>query len=379
MLSAIPLFLLAAAPVPSGTATMSLEELIPLVSQAPAARAPEPPVGALVVRTELKGHLTPDALAVDAHFDVDVLGERWTRVPLLVLAPETFVSELPTIDNATVAVHEGAVCLFTRRAGRYALDIGLTVRGQGPHGVRRAQLLAAGQGLAGPMHLEADPALFTLVEPGEQVGDIYPKEGRWTVAWKTAGGEASRPRAVVRPPLEPSIPKATATWVSTLEGRASLRVRYGLRVDRELPVELQLPEGLRLERAVVNGTPVEAKVEDRKAVVMVRPASVGATEGTLELVLAEDLGVFHLSGQLELALPRVSWPVSEVQVDAHLPAVFNYRRAGGSLEALEKSDDATGDPALPGKVLRFRQYLVAATAPHLELGYSVDISNSYFH
>jgi hypothetical protein len=29
-------------------------------------------------------------------------------------------------------------------------------------------------------------------------------------------------------------------------------------------------------------------------------------------------------------------------------------------------------------VLHFRQYLVAASSPTLELGYSVDISNSYF-
>ena len=36
------------------------------------------------------------------------------------------------------------------------------------------------------------------------------------------------------------------------------------------------------------------------------------------------------------------------------------------------------EAGLPGKELQFRQYLVAASAPTLELGYSVDISNSYF-
>jgi hypothetical protein len=34
--------------------------------------------------------------------------------------------------------------------------------------------------------------------------------------------------------------------------------------------------------------------------------------------------------------------------------------------------------ALPGKVLRFRQYLVSSSAPDVELGYSVDIAKSYF-
>jgi hypothetical protein len=97
------------------------------------------------------------------------------------------------------------------------------------------------------------------------------------------------------------------------------------------------------------------------------------------VVLARELGVFHLSGRLKLALPRVSWPVAELHARAHFPAVFNYRREGGSLEQVESA--ATPDAALaglPGKELHFRQYLVAASAPTLELGYSVDISDSYF-
>jgi hypothetical protein len=98
------------------------------------------------------------------------------------------------------------------------------------------------------------------------------------------------------------------------------------------------------------------------------------------VVLARDLGVFHLSGRLKLALPRVSWPVATLKARAHFPAVFNYRREGGSMEQYEGTEPAgleTQTP-LPGKVLQFRQYLVAASAPTLELGYSVDISNSYF-
>jgi hypothetical protein len=91
--------------------------------------------------------------------------------------------------------------------------------------------------------------------------------------------------------------------------------------------------------------------------------------------------VFHLSGRLKLALPRVSWPVSTLQARAHFPTVFNYQREGGSMELVEAAEAGAGletQTPLPGKVLHFRQYLVAASAPTLELGYSVDISNSYF-
>jgi hypothetical protein len=71
--------------------------------------------------------------------------------------------------------------------------------------------------------------------------------------------------------------------------------------------------------------------------------------------------------------------VAEVRVRAHFPAVFNYRRVGGSLEPDASDARANEAPAgLPGKVLAFRQFLVSSSAPNLELGYSVDIAQSYF-
>ena len=51
--------------------------------------------------------------------------------------------------------------------------------------------------------------------------------------------------------------------------------------------------------------------------------------------------------------------------------------AGDTTQHSEATEGADSS-GLPGKVLHFRQYLVAASAPTLELGYSVDISNSYF-
>jgi hypothetical protein len=127
--------------------------------------------------------------------------------------------------------------------------------------------------------------------------------------------------------------------------------------------------------------PLVASVKEDTLKLQVAPTRFGETEATLEVVLARDLGVFHLSGRLKLALPRVSWPVATLKARAHFPTVFNYRREGGSMEEYEGTEQAEGldsQTPLPGKVIHFRQYLVAASAPTLELGYSVDISKSYF-
>jgi len=370
--------------LPSGSATVPLQELIPLYTQrqeqAPAAR---PPTEALVVKSDLKGRLTTDALVVDAHFEVEVLAsDRWTQVRLLQLDADTYLTELPTVTRGTVGALEGYLTLVTREPGRYSFDVSLTVRPPGTGPERAAQLRFGPHVTPVPLRLEADADAFTLLEPRTSESaalEVYPKQGLLRVAWRTAVA----PKVAtlrVRPPLEPTIPEALASWVSTLEGRATVRVRYALRLDREQELELELPEGHRLERVLLNSNPVAATVTEGTLKLKVAPERFGETNGALEVVLVRELGIFHLSGQLELALPRVSWPVARLHAQAHFPAVFTYRREGGSMEAYE-GGEGTGlesQMPLPGKVLYFRQYLVAASAPTLELGYSVDISDSYF-
>lgn len=373
------------AATPSGSATVPLEELLPLYAQQKEqAAAPAPPVEALVVQSRLTGRLTADALLVEAHFEVEVLaGEQWTRVQLLQLGADVYLSSLPRLEEATVGAVEGQLWLMTRKPGRYAFDVSLTVRSPGSGPERQAQLRFGEQVAPVPLRLEADPTTFTLLEPqasGGEAQDVYPQQGGLRVRWRTAVAPVAARQQQVRPPLEPTIPQAHASWVSTLEGRASLRVRYSLRLDREQELELELPEGHRLERVLLNAVPLAASEQEGRLRLKVAPARLGETEGTLEVVLARELGIFHLSGRLRLALPRVSWPVAELQAQAHFPAVFNYRREGGSMEQHEGGGDSGlhSETPLPGKVLHFRQYLVAASAPTLELGYSVDISNSYF-
>ncbi|GHG76026.1 hypothetical protein [Comamonas sp. JC664] len=374
----------AAAAAPSGTATVPLEELIPLYAQREPPPATPPPTEALV-KSQLKGRLTADALFVEGHFDVEVLADgRWTQVRLLQLDADTFPGTLPTVDGATVGVIDGHLCLLTRKAGRYVFDVDLHVRSPGAGPERRAQLRFGAHVAPVPLSLEADTSVFTLAEPlptrGGEAFTVYPHQGALRVGWRAALAQvSSQQKQQVRPPLEPRITEANASWVSTLEGRATLRVSYSLSLDREQSLDLVLPEGHRLERVTLNAIPIPVTSEEGSLTLKAAPARLGETTGTLEVVLSRELGVFHLSGRLHLALPRVSWPVAELRARAHFPAVFNYRREGGSLEQYESAAvSEAGASGLPGKALHFRQYLVAASAPTLELGYSVDISGSYF-
>ena len=372
------------APPVSGSATVPLEELLPLYAKRPEQAPPAPPTDALVVKSQLKGRLTADALLVDAHFEVEVLASgRWTQVRLLRLDADTYLTSLPSLENATVGALEDHLSLVTREPGRYSFDISLALRPQGSGADRQVQLRFGPQVTPVPLRLEADASAFTVTEPpasGSEDADVYPRQGVLRIGWRTAVAPKVA-RQVVRPPLEPSIPEAHASWVSTLEGKASVRVRYALRLDREQELKLELPEGHRLERVLLDSVPLVPAEKDGRLKLKVAPARFGETEASLEVVLARDLGVFHLSGRLKLALPRVSWPVATVRARAHFPAVFNYRREGGSMEQYEETGADGGletQTPLPGKVIHFRQYLVAASAPTLELGYSVDISQSYF-
>jgi len=373
--------------ISSGSVTMPLTDVMALHAQQQRDETPAPPpTEAVVVKSQFKGRLTGEALLVEGHFEVEVLAEgKWTEVRLLKLDADTYLTALPTLDKATVGALGEHLSLVTREPGRYAFDVGFTLRPAGTGPERQVQLRFGPHLTPAPLRLEADATAFTVTEPplaGSEGAEVYPRQGVLRVGWRTAT-EPKVARQVVRPPLEPSIPEAQATWVSTLEGKASLRVRYALRLDREQELELELPEGHHLERLLLDSVPLVPgeQTDGRRLKVRVAPTRVGETEASLEVVLTRELGVFHLSGRLKLALPRVSWPVATLQARAHFPSVFNYRREGGSMEPIEGTPPVDAQPSatpLPGKVLHFRQYLVAASAPTLELGYSVDISQSYF-
>ena len=79
---------------------------------------PAPPTDALVVKSQLKGRLTSEALLVEAHFEVEVLADdRWTQVRLLQLDADTYLTSVPTLEGATVGALDGQLTLVTRQAG----------------------------------------------------------------------------------------------------------------------------------------------------------------------------------------------------------------------------------------------------------------------
>jgi hypothetical protein len=382
MISMLFVALLATGATPAAaesTVTLPLHELLPLLDKKAVAK-PRPPVGAVVTAAQLKGRLAAEALIVEAHFEITVLAEgEWVTVALLPLGPEMTVISRAKSDDATVAVLDGVLTMVTNKSGPCAVDVGVAVLARQAGSRREAALSLVEGGPRTPLHVEVDPA-FELLEPRTSDGavDIPPRGNRWRVAWRAHGTKVAH-KPAQRPPLEPTIARATATWVTTLEGTLELRMRYALQLDREQPIEIRLPEGQRLQRLALNGRPIAIEPKEGLLKLAVAPVDVGAAESTLEVVTTQELGVFHLSGALRLSLPRASWPIGEVVARAHLPSVFEYRREGGSLEQLPTEEsEAEGKTALPGRKLSFRQYRVAASAPTLELSYSVDIEKSYF-
>jgi hypothetical protein len=381
MIAALFLSLLAADVASTeSVVTLPLQQLLPLLEKK-AEEKPRPPVGAMVTSAQLKGRLAADALIVDAHFEIAVLAEGdWVKVALLPLGPEMVVTNPARSDRGAVAVIDGVLTLVVSKSGRCSVDVGVSVPARRKGARRDASLALADGEPQAPLHLEVDPA-FELIEPAvsDPAVDVLPRSRRWTVVWRAQGTKAIAHKASPRPPLEPAIRRATATWVSTLEGKLETRVRYVLQLDREQPIEIELPEGQGLQRVAVNGRPIKSEPHDGVLQLVVAPSEVGTAESTLEVVTAQELGVFHLSGGLRLSLPRASWPIDEVVAHAHLPAVFEYRREGGSLELLGADDgDLEADGALPGRKLSLRQQRVNGSAPSLELSYSVDIEKSYF-
>lgn len=337
----IPLLLVvAAAGASDGTVTLPLEKFTELTATEERGVAP-PPVGAVVSAQRLSARGTADGLDLDGHFTVDVLADgAWSKVCVLKVDPGTQVVELPRLDHATLAPMGGELCLLSKTPGSYSFDVKLTVRGQ---------KLAAGR-----------DALWSTVEfEGESVPQA---SGTWTLL---------RKRKVVveeRPPLEPSCWVARAQLVSTVEGHAQLSVAYHLKLDREQPLSFAAPAGWKVERIAVNGVPRKGGLD-----LVVAPGR--DTDAVVELQLSRDLGIFHLSGRLDFELPKASWPVAQVDANVHLPAVFEYRRTGGSLEPAEAAAES---PKLPGKMMSFRQHLVASSSPSIELEYSVDLRDRYF-
>lgn len=364
-MSAPALLLLLLAAEPAGTVTLPLPPGLAVLGPA-AEAAPEPPLAAAVVGQRVSGRVGAGGLEVTAAFTVTVLeSARWSRLALLELAPGVALLETPRVEGGLVAVQGKEVVLVTRTPGTSTVELRLAVPATGAGGARSARLCRGKDALEGPLRLEVE---------GEPEGQaLAPAAGCWTA---TAQGRAA-PVAPPRPPLEALVTGASARLVSTMEGKARLTVDYALQLDREQPLTLTLPEGWQLARLAVNEVPAPVP-EARPLALTVRPAPGGDQKGRLTVTLERDFGVLHLSGRLAVALPGLSWPTRVVDLEASLPAVFEYRRVGGSLEPGPAMAEAAASSDTPGKRLGFRQFLVGAAGPTLELRYAVDLEHRYF-
>lgn len=369
---------------PTGTATLPLAELRELqrAGEAAASSRPEPPpVRASVGRLEIAGRLLDAGLDASAEVEVTVLGDGWVSVPLLALRRGTQLAPLPAVEDGALAVVDRRLCLVTGKGGTYRFTIRWLERPDGTAGARAVEVRLPPT-VPSILRLQYDATLFRLASAA-QADDgagavLYPEDGRIAVAW------AERPRArraavAARPPVEPVVTEAHASIVSTLDGRRIGRVLYRLRFEGERAFAVAIPPGQAVERVFVNGVPRPFARNGDGVTVPVTPARAGDQAGTVELVTSEAASGYPLSGTLDFALPRPAWGQNELHVTLHLPAVFEYRWAGGSLAAVEQAPEVAYAWAIPtpGRIVALHQELVSGFAD-ARVAYTVDLAASYF-
>ncbi len=369
------------------TASLPLEEVLRLYKENEESQREEkvdPPFAATVNKMELFGRLLEGGIELQARFEVNVLAEgEWVSVPLMKRSATTTLSKLPAVNPAVLAIDGDWLSLVTKNSGLYSFEISLLEQAKA-QGQRRTAVVDYQEATLARLLLQVDEGLFRLESTAMKQSDgimIYPENGRFTVAWqRIAELPRARQETVQRPPIESVVRRAHGSVVSTLEGKAILRLLYELSFEGSRPIVFELPEGPSLERVYLNRVPIPFTAEAAKLELDVEPRRAGDQSGTVELVLESDQGGYNLSGDLLYELPRLSWPVNELYVDVHLPEVFNYTWTGGSLSPVEESPEtvfAYGIPR-PGKRLSFHQYLISKTSPTLRVDYAIDLTEKYF-
>ncbi len=374
---------LPAAPGAAGTVTLPLAELLELKRVGQAAehpKAPAPPVRATIGKLEIGGRLLDAGLDAAAQVEVTVVGDGWVTVPLLEVGPGTQLASFPAVEGAVVAVVKGHLCLVAEKAGAYAFTIRWLQRPAAAGQARSLELRPAPLSPA-LLRLQYDEALFRLTSPAQRDDAagalVYPVAGRIAVAWQQL--PRVRPRAAARPPIEPVVAAAHASVVATLDGRRITRVQYRLRFEGERPFAVTLPRGQSVERVYLNGAAHAFTRTDDELSLPVQAARAGDGAATVELVLSEAQSGYPLSGTLAFALPSPRWGQNDLFVTLHLPPVFEYRWAGGSLETVGQAPPVewAWEIPTPGKTMSLHQQLVSSFAT-VQVAYTVDLAGSYY-
>ncbi len=364
MTPALIALLLAAEPS-SATVTMPLEQY------RSGQVVPSAPVSGAITDQRLAARVVGDSVEFTVNLTVSIVDDsRWTKLSLFKMERgNAWLVSATQVEGGLVAVQNGELVLVSKTTGSWPLELKFQMMGfEG--GAHYGRLTRGADLLDGVMRIDVDSEMDSLLCSSELMSD----GGAWTVRWKTITARKAQTIAA-RPPMEPVITAALAQLVSTVEGRARLTMQYELELDREQPLTLKLPESWAMSRVSVNGSPLVVP-EGREVTWKVNPVRPGENTAKLELTLERDFGVFHLSGRMGVTLPAASWPTARVETSLHLPPVFEWRRLGGSLEPTESL--SWSPPSMPGKELHYRQHLVAAAGPTLELAYSVDLAGRYF-
>jgi hypothetical protein len=375
-----------AEPAPEARATLPLDQLLRLERELDEKkRAPSeapPPVPAALEAVEVSGRLVEQSLELTAHFEVSVLQKGWLSVPLLRMAPGLQVAARPELADATLALADGWLTLVTRNAGKHRFDVSLVARSPSAAGPHQVELEPARATLAS-LQVDFDERLYRVEGAVMRTADgvrVALEGGRFRLAWQPLAAASERAREVARPELEPVVPSAAASLVSTLDGHWLTRVQYRLRFTGSRELEVRIPPGVRLSKVFRDRVALPVETDGDRLRLELSPARSGGEEALLELVLEQEHGPYHLAGRLDLELPALSWPIHELSVALHLPPVFAYRWLDGSLSPADDVPESgfTYDVPEPGKRLAFRQLLVTRSAPHLSLDYDVDLTNAYF-
>jgi len=367
----------------NGTVEIPLDDLLQMRTDEP---PPAPAVVATVDALTMEGRLLGDAIEIDAQVTVTVLTkDRWVEVPFLDLGPSATLTALPQLDSGAVRAQGGQLSLVTRDPGRVSFSVSFVQRAR-EEGDKRRVDLGPQPAAVSSLRLRFDEGLFHLLDDtARSDGDsVVLRSDRVVVNWQTRGPILAQ--RIQRARVEPAIPTAHVSVVSTQGGQRILRARYALRFDGTAAIGFSIPSGQLLEHVYLNGGPIPFDVDGGRVEVQVEPVRAGDQSATVELVTRQERAETALSGNLRLEAPAARWPVDAAFVTLHLPDVFNYRWIGGSLAPWEGQSTA-GLPESrfsytmpePGKTLTFHQYLVGDSAPEVEITYAVDLAGSYFH
>lgn len=372
----------------SPSATLPLDELLTLHRKAEKSEEKEKPiapVSALINRIEIKGRILLDRLDATIHYTITVLDEaQWISLPLMQLEGNCAIYELPDIPQASVTTIDNSLTFLTKKSGPYQFSLKCMIQAEMQNTKRTVRLQCA----EAPMkilRLEVDEHLFSLISPTAHRENneyiLYPDQNTFTIQWQQSETITNdQKNKGPTPSIEPIIPKAIASLVTTAEGIHLQRTIYYLQFEGNQQLTIQVPEGQQLMKVFLNRMALPFTVSENKVDLIVNPPRAGEKGGILELLIRENSGNFFLAGKIVLRFSQISWPINVFFVQAHLPDTYNYEWKGGSLaEGLDKPNVTYSyQLPTPGKELLFQQFLVLSSMPTVSIDYTVDLSGLYY-